>query len=50
VELPFTAYDRLRFGGPTSRDTLIDAVRTRYPLGSPGAVDDVSDVPMAEMC
>jgi hypothetical protein len=37
VELPFTGYDRLRFAGPTSRDTLIDAVRARYPLdGRPG--------------
>jgi hypothetical protein len=34
VELPFTGYDRLRFGGPTSRDTLIDSVRDRYPLDS----------------
>ncbi|MEU7997071.1 DUF6058 family natural product biosynthesis protein [Micromonospora sp. NPDC049060] len=25
----FTAYDRLRFGGPTSRDTHVDAVRAR---------------------
>ena len=32
VELPFTGYDRLRFGGPTSRDTLIDSVRARFPL------------------
>ena len=27
LELPMTAYDRLRFGGPTSRETLIDDVR-----------------------
>lgn len=27
LELPFTAYDRLRFGGPTSRDIWIDQVR-----------------------
>jgi hypothetical protein len=26
LEPAFTAYDRLRFGGPTSRDTCIDAV------------------------
>lgn len=26
----FTAYDRLRFGGPTSRDTFIDATRARF--------------------
>jgi hypothetical protein len=38
VELPFTAYDRLRFGGPTSRDTLIDSVRNRYPLDIPGVI------------
>lgn len=29
LEPAFTAYDRLRFGGPTSRDTCIDAVRAR---------------------
>ncbi|MCM0676319.1 DUF6058 family natural product biosynthesis protein [Micromonospora phytophila] len=29
LEPPFTAYDRLRFGGPTSRDIWIDAVRAR---------------------
>ncbi|MFI8962817.1 DUF6058 family natural product biosynthesis protein [Streptomyces sp. NPDC053493] len=27
----FAPYDRLRFGGPTSRDTCIDAVRARHP-------------------
>jgi hypothetical protein len=27
----FTAYDRLRFGGPVSRDTYIDAVRAAHP-------------------
>ncbi|WBB69468.1 DUF6058 family natural product biosynthesis protein [Micromonospora sp. WMMD812] len=31
LEPAFTAYDRLRFDGPTSRDTCIDAVRARYP-------------------
>ncbi|MGC1215355.1 MAG: DUF6058 family natural product biosynthesis protein [Micromonospora sp.] len=31
LEPAFTGYDRLRFGGPTSRDTCIDAVRVRYP-------------------
>jgi hypothetical protein len=31
LEPPFAPYDRLRFGGPVSRDRLIDAVRTRYP-------------------
>ncbi|WP_017569199.1 DUF6058 family natural product biosynthesis protein [Nocardiopsis halotolerans] len=31
LEPAFTAYDRLRFDGPTSRDTFIDAVRARFP-------------------
>lgn len=31
LEPPFTAYDRLRFGGPVSRDTMIAAVRGDYP-------------------
>lgn len=31
LEPGFTAYDRLRFGGPTSRDTCVDAVRARFP-------------------
>ncbi|MBY6307669.1 DUF6058 family natural product biosynthesis protein [Streptomyces clavuligerus] len=31
LEPAFTAYDRLRFDGPTSRDTCIDAVRARFP-------------------
>ncbi|SCL47300.1 DUF6058 family natural product biosynthesis protein [Micromonospora chersina] len=31
LEPAFTGYDRLRFGGPTSRDTCVDAVRARYP-------------------
>ncbi|MFJ7990484.1 DUF6058 family natural product biosynthesis protein [Streptomyces sp. NPDC096351] len=30
LEPAFTAYDRLRFGGPTSRDTCIDATRARF--------------------
>ncbi|MEV4317875.1 DUF6058 family natural product biosynthesis protein [Actinocrispum sp. NPDC049592] len=33
LEPPFTGYDRLRFGGPVSRDSYIDKVRTNYPLG-----------------
>jgi hypothetical protein len=33
LEPPFAPYDRLRFGGPVSRDTCIDKVRTGYPLG-----------------
>jgi hypothetical protein len=31
IEPPFAPYDRLRFGGPVSRDTLIDDVRRQYP-------------------
>ncbi|GIG63830.1 DUF6058 family natural product biosynthesis protein [Phytomonospora endophytica] len=31
LEPPFTLYDRLRFGGPVSRDRCIDAVRRDYP-------------------
>ncbi|MFD3612802.1 DUF6058 family natural product biosynthesis protein [Streptomyces atroolivaceus] len=31
LEPAFTAYDRLRLGGPTSRDTCIVAMRTRFP-------------------
>jgi len=31
LEPPFTAYDRLRFGGPVSRDRCIDAVRRDFP-------------------
>ncbi|MCF2527337.1 DUF6058 family natural product biosynthesis protein [Yinghuangia soli] len=31
LETDFTAYDRLRFGAPTSRDTCIDAVRAQHP-------------------
>jgi Family of unknown function (DUF6058) len=31
LEPPFAPYDRLRFGGPVSRDTAIDAVRARFP-------------------
>ncbi|WSU64336.1 DUF6058 family natural product biosynthesis protein [Streptomyces sp. NBC_01102] len=27
----FTGYDRLRFSGPTSRDTCVDAMRARLP-------------------
>ena len=34
LEPPFTAYDRLRFGGPISRNTCIDAVRARFPRSS----------------
>ncbi|MEV4329494.1 DUF6058 family natural product biosynthesis protein [Streptomyces sp. NPDC049597] len=31
LEPAFTGYDRLRFGGPTSRDVCVDAMRARYP-------------------
>lgn len=31
LEPPFAAYDRLRFGGPVSRDRLIHELRSRYP-------------------
>jgi hypothetical protein len=31
IEPPFAPYDRLRFGGPVSRDRLIDEVRQRFP-------------------
>lgn len=31
LEPDFTGYDHLRFGGPTSRDTCITAMRARFP-------------------
>ena len=31
LEPPFAPYDRLRFGGPVSRDRLITAVRDQFP-------------------
>lgn len=31
LEPAFAAYDRLRFGGPLSRDQLIEDVRRRFP-------------------
>jgi len=34
LEPPFTAYDRLRFRGPISRDACINAVRARFPRRS----------------
>lgn len=37
LEPDFAPYDRLRFGGPTSRDICVDAVRARFPRTSPGA-------------
>jgi Family of unknown function (DUF6058) len=33
LEPAFTDYDRLRFNSPTSRDTCIVAMRTRFPRG-----------------
>lgn len=38
LEPPFARYDRLRFGGPVSRDRLIEAVRESFPplAHSPG--------------
>ena len=50
IELPFTAYDRLRFCGPTSRDTLIDGVRERFPLDVPPIENAGTDAPMAAAC
>jgi hypothetical protein len=41
LEPPFTTYDRLRFGGPISRDTCIDAVRARFPRSTVG--DNIAD-------
>jgi hypothetical protein len=35
IEPPFAPYDRLRFGGPVSRDRLIDDVRRRFPAPAP---------------
>jgi hypothetical protein len=35
LEPPFAPYDRVRFGGPVSRDRLITAPRRDYPLPSP---------------
>ncbi|AXQ53749.1 DUF6058 family natural product biosynthesis protein [Streptomyces koyangensis] len=31
LEPAFCGYDRLRFGGPTSRDLFVDAMRARFP-------------------
>ncbi|HEX4832283.1 MAG TPA: DUF6058 family natural product biosynthesis protein [Trebonia sp.] len=32
ITMEFTDYDRLRFNGPVSRDTLINDVRAQYPM------------------
>ncbi|WP_055601491.1 DUF6058 family natural product biosynthesis protein [Streptomyces aureus] len=37
LEPAFTAYDRLRFGGPTSRDTCVDTPRALFPRVGPAA-------------
>ncbi|MGC2289799.1 MAG: DUF6058 family natural product biosynthesis protein [Thermoplasmata archaeon] len=31
LEMPFTAWDRVRFGKPVSRDTHIQSIRLRFP-------------------
>jgi Family of unknown function (DUF6058) len=31
IERPFAGYDRLRFGGPVSRDRYIEDIRRRFP-------------------
>lgn len=36
--LPTTAYDRLRFGGPSSRDLWVDAVRAEFHSRQPPAL------------
>jgi hypothetical protein len=35
LEPPFAPYDRLRFGGPVSRDRLVDGPRARFPRVGP---------------
>jgi hypothetical protein len=35
----FAAYDRLRFGGPISRDIYVDGVRAQHPFSGRGAGD-----------
>jgi hypothetical protein len=37
LEPAFNAYDRLRFGGPTSRDTCINTMRARFPRQEAGS-------------
>jgi hypothetical protein len=39
IEPPFAPYDRLRFGGPVSRDRLIVDVRRRYQLALAAAAN-----------
>jgi Family of unknown function (DUF6058) len=50
IELPFTAYDRHRFCGPTSRDTLIDAVRECFPIDAEPIPSTETGHPMAAAC
>jgi hypothetical protein len=37
LERPFAQYDRVRFGGPVSRDRLITAIRTEHLREALGA-------------
>jgi len=39
LEPPFAPYDRLRFGGPVSRDRLITEPRRNYPLNLANAAE-----------
>lgn len=43
LEPPFARYDRLRFGGPVSRDRLIDDVRRRFPRAGDESVHEVRE-------
>jgi hypothetical protein len=36
LEPPFAPYDRLRFGGPSSREVWIEGIRERYLAPTPG--------------
>ncbi|MFF5973493.1 DUF6058 family natural product biosynthesis protein [Streptomyces sp. NPDC012769] len=45
LEPAFTAYDRLRFGGPTSRDVCVDAVRARFPRPEPATTPESVTTP-----
>lgn len=45
LEPAFTPYDRLRFGGPTSRDTCIDAMRARFPRPYSGIAEGDAATP-----
>ncbi|MFG2951328.1 DUF6058 family natural product biosynthesis protein [Streptomyces adustus] len=41
LEPAFTAYDRLQFAGPTSRDTCVDAMRARFPRPAAASVLEI---------